>query len=140
MMFVRTAIAVLLSASLVAAGKLIATHPPFGSCEVAYTLPAPARQEHDLTPVEKGLKYKTRAQKREPLVIQQNIIEPTVVVVEQNLDTIENLALLAEQQFAALVHSQLSLIQTVENIKNNIRINHFKSRFNTVVRADLATG
>ena len=55
------------------------------------------------------------------------------MVVEQNLDTINQLALLAEQQFAALVHSQLSLISTVQQIQDNIRINHFKARFNTVV-------
>jgi len=98
---------------------------------------APTGQEHNITPLERGLKHKTRAQKRSPLIIQQTVVEPTLVVVEQNLDTIAQLALLAEQQFAALIHSQLSLVATVAQIQDNIRVNHFKARFNTVVRLPL---
>ena len=86
------------------------------------------------------MKHKTRAQKRSPLIIQQTVVEPTVIVVEQNLDTVANLALLAEQQFAALIHSQLSLLATVQQIQDNIRINHFKARFNTVVSCLTAGG
>lgn len=84
-------------------------------------------------PIEKGLRHKTRAQKRAPLIIQQTVVEPNIVVVEQNLDTINNLAVLAEQEFAALVQAQIALIQQVETIKNNIRVNTFRSRFTQVV-------
>lgn len=74
-------------------------------------------------------------QKRD-VIIQQSVIEPQVVVVNQNLGALNALALQAEQEFAALVQSQLTLINTVESIKNNIRINTFKSRWaqvNTVL-------
>lgn len=80
---------------------------------------------------EKGLKFKTRAQKRAPLII-NNIQETSITIVEQNLDQISQLQLLAEQQFAALVQAQLALGLQLETIKNNIRVNHFKSRFSTV--------
>ncbi|EON98041.1 hypothetical protein UCRPA7_6353 [Phaeoacremonium minimum UCRPA7] len=96
---------------------------------------APAH-ERDVTPVEKGLKYKSRAQKRSPLIIQQSITETQITVIENNLDTINQLALIAEQEFAALVQSQIALITEVETIKNNIRVNHFKARWpqvNTVI-------
>ncbi|KAJ9137221.1 hypothetical protein NKR23_g9183 [Pleurostoma richardsiae] len=97
---------------------------------------APASVERDATPAEKGLKHKSRAQKRAPLIIQQTVIEQQITVVEENLDTIAQLALVAEQEFAALVQAQFALVQTVETIKNNIRINHFKARWpqvNTVI-------
>lgn len=55
-----------------------------------------------------------------------------MVVINQNLGALNALALQAEQEFAALVQSQLALITVVETIKNNIRVNHFKSRWNTV--------
>lgn len=53
-------------------------------------------------------------------------------MVNQNLGALNALALQAEQEFAALIQSQLTLINTVETIKNNIRVNHFKTRWNTV--------
>lgn len=74
-------------------------------------------------------------QKRD-VIIQQTVIEPQIVVINQNLGALSALALQAEQEFAALVQSQLTLINTVEAIKNNIRINTFKSRWanvNTVI-------
>lgn len=74
-------------------------------------------------------------QKRD-VIIQQTVIEPQVVVVNQNLGALSALAVQAEQEFAALVQSQLALVNTVETIKNNVRINTFKSRWadvNTVL-------
>lgn len=74
--------------------------------------------------------------KKRDVIIQQTVIEPQVVVINQNLGALSALALQAEQEFAALVQSQLTLINTVETIKNNIRINTFKSRWaqvNTVI-------
>ncbi|KAL1880743.1 hypothetical protein Daus18300_001357 [Diaporthe australafricana] len=84
------------------------------------------------TPMEKGLKHKTRQQQKRDIIISQTVVEPQVVVINNNLDTIAALALQAEQEFAALVQSQLALISTVETIKNNIRVNHFKNRWNQV--------
>lgn len=74
-------------------------------------------------------------QKRD-VIIQQTVVEPQVVVVNQNLGALSALAAQAEQEFAALVQSQLALVNTVETIKNNVRINTFKSRWadvNTVL-------
>jgi hypothetical protein len=96
--------------------------------------PAPASAERDATPVEKGLKYRTRAQKRNPLIIQQTVVEqPITIIQNQNLGLISQLAAVAEQQFAALVQSQVALVTQLEEIKNNIRVNHFRASFNTVV-------
>ena len=78
-----------------------------------------------------GLKYSP--QKRSPLTVLQNLQETTVVVVQENLDVIDDLTKLAEQQFAALIGSQLALESQLQTIKDNIRTNHFASRFNTVV-------
>lgn len=66
------------------------------------------------------------------VIIQETVIEPQVIVVNENLGALAALQLQAEQELAALVQSQLTLINTVETIKNNIRVNHFKTRWNTV--------
>lgn len=55
-----------------------------------------------------------------------------MVIVNQNPGALNAQALQAEQQLGALVQSQLALINTVESIKNNIRVNHFKTRWNQV--------
>lgn len=77
--------------------------------------------------MERGLKHRARAQEKRDIIIQQTVVEPQITVINNNLDTIAALALTAEQEFAALVQSQLALISTVETIKNNIRVNHFKN-------------
>ena len=98
----------------------------------------PTSVDRDFTPGQKGLRHKSRAQKRAPLIIEQNInIEPQVTVVEENLGAISQLESIAEQEFAALVQSQVALVSQLETIKNNIRINHFKARFSQVVRIQL---
>lgn len=82
-----------------------------------------------------GMQRDTAGQKRD-VIIQQTVVEPQVVVINQNLGALNALAKQAEQEFAALVQSQLTLINTVEAIKNNIRVNTFKSRWaqvNTVI-------
>ncbi|CAK7197927.1 hypothetical protein SEUCBS139899_000577 [Sporothrix eucalyptigena] len=66
------------------------------------------------------------------VIIEQTVIQPQVTVVEENLDLVNQLALTAEQEFSALVQSQLALVQEVETIKNNIRVNHFLARFSQV--------
>ncbi len=97
-------------------------------------MPAPAPVvERDVTPAEKGLRHKTRHQKRAPLVIQQTVVESSITVVEENLDLVNSLAITAEQELAALLQSQLALIQQVQIIQDNIRVNHFRSRFSQVV-------
>ncbi|KAB5557917.1 hypothetical protein GE09DRAFT_93093 [Coniochaeta sp. 2T2.1] len=102
-----------------------------GSLAVA----APASAERDATPHEKGLRYRSKAQKRSPLIIQQTVVEQSITIVQnQNLGLISQLAAIAEQQFAALVQSQIALVTQLEEIKNNIRINHFKAKFSQVVR------
>ncbi|OAA58387.1 hypothetical protein SPI_06460 [Niveomyces insectorum RCEF 264] len=70
------------------------------------------------------------------IIVQQTVVQPSVTVVEENLDLVSQLALIAEQEFSELVQSQLALVQEVETIKNNIRVNHFRARFaevNTVI-------
>ncbi|KAB5570811.1 hypothetical protein GE09DRAFT_720860 [Coniochaeta sp. 2T2.1] len=94
---------------------------------------APASAERDVTPHEKGLRYRSKAQKRSPLIIQQTVVEQSITIVQnQNLGLISQLAAIAEQQFAALVQSQIALVTQLEEIKNNIRINHFKAKFSQV--------
>jgi hypothetical protein len=56
-----------------------------------------------------------------------------VIVVEENLGAIAQLEQLAEQQFAQLIQEQIALVNEVEIIKNNIRLNHFKAKFSQVV-------
>lgn len=72
------------------------------------------------------------AHDRRDVIIQQTVIEPQVIIVNQDLGALAALQLQAEQELAALVQSQLVLINTVETIKNNIRVNHFRSRWSTV--------
>ena len=67
------------------------------------------------------------------VIIQQTIIQPQVIIVEENLGLVDQLALVAEQEFQALVQSELALIQEIETIKNNIRVNTFLARFSQVV-------
>ncbi|CAK7227317.1 hypothetical protein SCUCBS95973_006502 [Sporothrix curviconia] len=70
------------------------------------------------------------------IIIQQTVVQPQITIVEENLGLISQLALQVEQEFSALVQAQLALVQEVETIKNNIRINHFLARFqqvNTVI-------
>lgn len=94
----------------------------------------PAPVGRDVTPAEKGLKHRTKTQKRSPLIIQQTVVEqPITIVQNQNLGAISQLAKIAEAEFAALVQSQAALATQLEQVKNNIRINHFKARFNQVV-------
>jgi hypothetical protein len=99
--------------------------------ELTSVLTAPAK---DVTPAEMGLKYRSKNMKREPLIIEQTIVEqPITIVQNQNLGAINQLAQLAETELAALVKSQIALITEVETIKNNIRVNTIKSRFSQVV-------
>jgi len=80
------------------------------------------------------LKHRSKSQKRNPLVIQQTVVEqPIVIVQNQNLGAISQLAQIAESEFAALVQSQAALTTQLEEVKNNIRVNHFKARFSQVV-------
>jgi hypothetical protein len=62
-------------------------------------------------------------------------VEPEITVVEENLGALSQLAQIAEQEFAALVQSQVALVTQLDDIKNNIRINNFKARFSQVVSA-----
>lgn len=95
-------------------------------------MPAPA--EKDFTPAARGLRHRSKSQKRNPLVIQQTIVEqPITIVQNQNLGAISQLAQIAEAEFAALVQSQAALTTQLEQVKNNIRVNHFKARFSQVV-------
>lgn len=94
---------------------------------------APLATERDVTPVDMGLKHISRVQKRSALIIEQTIIEPQITVIEENLGTIEQLALTAEREFGALVQAQLALFTEVQAIQNNIRINTFRARFSQVV-------
>lgn len=96
-----------------------------------YFVPALASLSSLVAAVPTSMQGAVAGQKRD-VIIQQTVIEPQVVVINQNLGALSALALQAEQEFAALVQSQLTLINTVEAIKNNIRINTFKSRWSNV--------
>lgn len=91
-------------------------------------------------PSEQGLRWKSRAQRRNPLAIIQEVQETNVIVVNENLDQLAAQQRIIEQEFAALVQAQVALVTQLEDIKNNIRVNHFKSRFSQVVRYTLITG
>lgn len=131
-MFFKNIVPALAGLSLVAAGKSqsnTSLRQPF-----AYTSIVPTSIERDAA----GLAHRREAplHKRGTVIIEQSVIQPQVVVINQNLGALEALQLQAEQEFAALVQSQLTLINTVETIKNNIRVNHFKTRWtqvNTVI-------
>ncbi|KAI1655009.1 hypothetical protein F4813DRAFT_186844 [Daldinia decipiens] len=77
----------------------------------------------------RGLKWKPR---RTPLTIEQIVQETNIIIVEDNQAELDALQRLAEQQFAQLVQAQVALITQLEDIKNNIRVNHFKARFSQV--------
>ncbi|KAI0145995.1 hypothetical protein F4776DRAFT_386984 [Hypoxylon sp. NC0597] len=105
-------------AALLGFSSLVASAPTDG-------LLAPASQ--------RGLKWRSR---RAPLTIEQIVQETNIIVVEDNKAELDALQKLAEQQFAQLVQAQVALITQLEDVKNNIRVNHFKSRFtqvNTVI-------
>jgi len=80
------------------------------------------------------LRYRSKAQRRSPLIIQETVVEQSITIVQnQNLGLISQLAAIAEQELAALVQSQVALVTQLEEIKNNIRINHFRAKFSQVV-------
>ncbi|KAI1144011.1 hypothetical protein F5Y05DRAFT_407412 [Hypoxylon sp. FL0543] len=101
-------------AALLGLSSLVASAPTDGSL-------APASQ--------RGLKWKSR---RSPLTIEQIVQETNIIVVEDNKAQLDALQQLAEQQFAQLVQAQVALITQLEDVKNNIRLNHFKARFSQV--------
>lgn len=78
----------------------------------------------------RGLKWRSR---RSPLTIQQIVQETNIIIVQDNQAELDALQRLAEQQFAQLVQAEIALITQLEAVKNNIRVNHFKSRFTQVV-------
>lgn len=128
-MFFKNIIPALAGLSLVAAGKLRRTGPMSSRSVVTdITTIVPTSVERDAA----GILHRREEHNKRDVIIQQTVIEPQVIVVNQNLGALNALALQAEQEFAALIQSQLTLINTVETIKNNIRVNHFKTRWNTV--------
>ncbi|KAI1417753.1 hypothetical protein F5Y13DRAFT_185083 [Hypoxylon sp. FL1857] len=98
------------------------------------SLVASAPTDSSLAPAsQRGLKWRSR---RAPLTIEQIVQETNIIVVEDNKAELDALQQLAEQQFAQLVQAQVALITQLEDVKNNIRVNHFKARFaqvNTVI-------
>ncbi|KAI0128460.1 hypothetical protein BJ170DRAFT_329356 [Xylariales sp. AK1849] len=97
---------------------------------------APAVERDLPQPAARGLRWRSKAQKRSPLTIIQEVQETNIVVVQENLDQVAALQQVAEQEFAALVQAEVDLVTQLETIKNNIRVNHFKARFtqvNTVI-------
>ncbi|KAH9884605.1 hypothetical protein F4778DRAFT_787707 [Xylariomycetidae sp. FL2044] len=85
---------------------------------------------------QRGLKWKSRAQKRAPLAVQLEVQETNIIVVENNQAQLDAVTQLAEQQFAQLVQAQIALATQLQTVKDNIRLNSFASRFvqvNTVI-------
>ncbi|KAK4169386.1 hypothetical protein QBC43DRAFT_354610 [Cladorrhinum sp. PSN259] len=82
---------------------------------------APTRNEQDFTASGRGLNNTKRTQKRTlPL-------GPGLPVLDGV--ALDQLTRLAELEFAGLVESQIALATQLETIKNNIRINSFRSQF-----------
>ncbi|CAI4219530.1 unnamed protein product [Parascedosporium putredinis] len=72
-----------------------------------------------------------------PRHLDERSVQTTITVIQNNnLDVIDQLTQLAESQFGALIQSQIALVSQLQTIKDNIRVNHFRSRFsqaNTVI-------
>lgn len=83
--------------------------------------------------IERELRGMSRAQKREPLAIVQEVQQTDIIVVNQNLEQLAAQQQVIEQEFAALVQAEVALVTQLDTIKNNIRVNHFKARFSQVV-------
>ncbi|KAI1640184.1 hypothetical protein F4809DRAFT_665558 [Biscogniauxia mediterranea] len=98
---------------------------------------APSPKDGALSPpAGRGLRWKSRAQKRAPLIVQQVVEETNIILIQDNQAELDALKQVAEQQFAQLVQAELALVTQLQTIKNNIRVNHFKARFlqaNTVI-------
>ncbi|KAI0180352.1 hypothetical protein GGR52DRAFT_587916 [Hypoxylon sp. FL1284] len=98
------------------------------------SLVASAPTVEDLAPAsDRGLKWRSR---RAPLAIEQIVQETNIVIVEDNKAQLDALQAVAELEFAQLVQDQVALATQLDDIKNNIRVNHFKTRFaqiNTVI-------
>ncbi|KAI0887484.1 uncharacterized protein GGS22DRAFT_186316 [Annulohypoxylon maeteangense] len=77
----------------------------------------------------RGLKWRSR---RAPLTIEQIVQETNIIVIQNNQAQLDALQRVAEQEFAALVQAQVALITQLQDVKNNIRLNHFKARFSQV--------
>ncbi|KAI0167513.1 hypothetical protein BJ166DRAFT_590025 [Pestalotiopsis sp. NC0098] len=82
--------------------------------------------------IERELRGMSRAQKREPLAIIQEVQQTDIIVVNQNLEQLAAQQQVIEQEFAALVQAEVALVTQLDTIKNNIRVNHFKARFSQV--------
>ncbi|KAI2636392.1 hypothetical protein GGS26DRAFT_493382 [Hypomontagnella submonticulosa] len=78
---------------------------------------------------DRGLKWRSR---RANVIVQQIVQETNIVVIEDNKAQLDALQRLAEQQFAQLIQAEVALITQLEDVKNNIRVNHFKARFSQV--------
>ncbi|KAI2465906.1 hypothetical protein F4781DRAFT_434912 [Annulohypoxylon bovei var. microspora] len=89
-----------------------------------------APTDNTLTPASnRGLKWRSR---RSPLTIEQIVQETNIIIVQDNQAQLDALQQIAEQEFAQLVQAQVALITQLEDVKNNIRLNHFKARFSQV--------
>lgn len=67
------------------------------------------------------------------MTIIQEVQETNIIIVNENLGQLAAQQQIIEQEFAALVQAEVALVVQLEEIKNNIRINHFKARFSQVV-------
>ncbi|KAK4192124.1 hypothetical protein QBC35DRAFT_459762 [Podospora australis] len=101
--------------------RILAVFAGLGSMAVG----APAPVEQETIPSAKGLKHTTKAQKRS-LSFPQSAID----VLEGS--PISQLARIAELQLASLLESQIALAVQLETIKNNVRINTFRTQFSQV--------
>lgn len=121
-MFFRDIVSTLAGLSLVAAGKPQHDSDPLGETTI----------HSHISIVPTSFDERTAPPEKRDIIIQQTVIEPQLVSINQNLAALSAAALLAEQQLAAQVQAQLALVNTVNTIKNNIRINTFKSRWSQV--------
>ncbi|KAI0597705.1 hypothetical protein F4775DRAFT_226373 [Biscogniauxia sp. FL1348] len=107
-----------------------------GLISLASSAPSPRDGGALSPPAGRGLRWRSRAQKRAPLIIQQEVQETNIIVIQDNQAELDALRQVAEQQFAQLVQAELALVTQLQTIKDNIRVNHFKARFlqaNTVI-------
>jgi len=89
---------------------------------------APTSADQDPnTPSARGLRYRTRSQRRSPQIGQSIPLGGTITTIG-GLNAASQLALLAEQQLLAQVQTELALATQLELIKNTIRVNSFQAR------------
>ncbi|KAH8673977.1 hypothetical protein BX600DRAFT_509192 [Xylariales sp. PMI_506] len=97
-----------------------------GFISLVTSAPVADHERYSLT--QRGVKGRPQAHKRDTLSIGQGASQGNIIIFEQSSSQQQ----LQELEFAAFVQEQVALATQLDDIKNNIRINHFKARFSQV--------